>query len=159
MHAADPTYPLYPIFCFVSVVMLFSVLLTSFVRQRWNFGVSSLCFWLFLELLSGAINAIIWSDNDDVQLYIYCDIGGCDSQGAESENKISPNISASHVKVISSIIKPMATLLLSRKLYLIASLRSVELPDRAQVSIAVISALATQADDCVCVCRGAGMSP
>ena len=78
MHAADPTYPLYPIFCFVSVVMLFSVLLTSFVRQRWNFGVSSLCFWLFLELLLAAINAILWSDNNDVKFYVYCDIGKSD---------------------------------------------------------------------------------
>ena len=75
MHAADPTYPLYPIACFMAFAMLLLVLLTSFVRQRWNFGVASLCFWLLLELLSLAINSIIWSDNADIKLYVYCDIG------------------------------------------------------------------------------------
>ena len=78
MHAVDLTYPLYPIVCFVAIIMLFLVLLTSFVRQRWNFGVASLCFWLLLELLSLAINSIIWSDNADIKLYVYCDIGGSD---------------------------------------------------------------------------------
>ena len=77
MHAFDPTYPLYPITCFISAAMLFLVLLTSFVRQSWNFGVASLCFWLFLENLSNAINSIIWSDNADIKLYVYCDIGWC----------------------------------------------------------------------------------
>ena len=78
MHAVDPTYPLYPIACSISSVMLFLVLLTSFVRQRWNFGVASLCFWLFFETLSDVISAVIWSDNGDVKLYVYCDIGGYD---------------------------------------------------------------------------------
>ena len=78
MHAVDPTYPLYPIACFISVIMLFLVLLTSFVRQSWNFGVALLCFWLCIENLLGAVNAIIWSDNSDIKLYVYCDIGGCD---------------------------------------------------------------------------------
>ena len=78
MHAVDPTYPLYPIACSIFCVMLLLVLLTSFVRQSWNFGVASLCFWLFIELLLTAIDAIIWSDNSDVKLYVYCDIGECD---------------------------------------------------------------------------------
>ena len=47
---------------------------------------------------------------------------------------------------IAAIVKPMATLILSRKLYLIASLRSVELPDKAQVSIVLYRVLATQAN-------------
>ena len=78
MRAVDPTYPLYPIACFISVTMLFLVLLTNFERQSWNFGVASLCFWLLLENLSSAINAIVWADNSDVKLYVYCDIGECD---------------------------------------------------------------------------------
>ena len=78
MHAADPTYPLYPVACIISVIMLFLVLLTSFVRQSWNFGVASLCFWLFIELILATIDGIIWSDNSDIKLYVYCDIGKCD---------------------------------------------------------------------------------
>ena len=71
----DPTYPLYPIASILAAAMLLLVLLTSFVRQSWNLGVAFLCFWLFFENLTGGINAIIWSDNADVKLYIYCDIG------------------------------------------------------------------------------------
>ena len=73
--AVDPTYPLYPIACILAAVMLLLVLLTSFVRQSWNLGLAFLCFWLFFENLTNAINAIIWSDNADVKYYAYCDIG------------------------------------------------------------------------------------
>ncbi|KZV65946.1 hypothetical protein PENSPDRAFT_689378 [Peniophora sp. CONT] len=75
MAAADPTYPLYPIACILAAAMLLLVLLTSFIRQSWNLGVASLCFWLFFaNLTSGGINAIIWADNADIKLYVYCDI-------------------------------------------------------------------------------------
>ena len=73
--AVDPTYPLYPIACILAAAMLLLVLLTSFVRQSWNLGVAFLCFSLFFECLTAGVNATIWSDNADVKLYIYCDIG------------------------------------------------------------------------------------
>ena len=73
--AADPTYPLYPVSCILSAMMLLLVLLTSFVRQSWNLGVAFLCFWVFLENLTSGVNAVVWSDNADVKLYVYCDIG------------------------------------------------------------------------------------
>ena len=73
--AVDPTYPLYPVACILSAVMLLLVLLTSFVRQSWNLGVAFLCFWLFLENLTEGIDTIVWSDNADIKLYVYCDIG------------------------------------------------------------------------------------
>ncbi|KZV59981.1 STE3-domain-containing protein [Peniophora sp. CONT] len=110
--AVDPTYPLYPIACILSAVMLLLVLITSFIRQSWNLGVAFLCFWLFWENITFGINAIIWSDNSDIKLYIYCDI-------------------VTHMQVITSVVKPMATFIITRRLYLIASLRSVELPDKA----------------------------
>ena len=75
MAAVDPTYPFYPIASFLASVMLVLVLLTSFVRQSWNFGVALLCFWLFFENLTNGIDAIIWSDNFDIKLDVYCDIG------------------------------------------------------------------------------------
>ena len=75
MAAVDPTFPLYPIACFLASFMLILVLLTSFIRQSWNFGVALLCFWLSLENLMGGINAILRSDNADIKLYVYCDIG------------------------------------------------------------------------------------
>ena len=75
MGAVDPTYPLYPIACILASALLFLVLLTSFIRQSWNLGVAFLCFWLFFETLSDAINSILWSDNYDVKNYVYYDIG------------------------------------------------------------------------------------
>ena len=75
MTAVDPTYPLYPIACFLSAIMLFLVFFTSFVRQTWNLGVAFLCFWLFLETPTEGFNAVLWSDNADIKLYVYCDIG------------------------------------------------------------------------------------
>ncbi|KZV59815.1 hypothetical protein PENSPDRAFT_694820 [Peniophora sp. CONT] len=110
----DPTYPLYPIASILSAIGLLLVLLTSFVRQSWKLGVALLCFWLFLDNLTTAINAIIWSDNADVKLLVYCDI-------------------VSHLQVITFAVKPMATLIITRRLYLIASLQPVLIPDHAEV--------------------------
>ncbi|VDC04707.1 unnamed protein product [Peniophora sp. CBMAI 1063] len=108
----DPTYPLYPVVCIIAAVMLLCVLLTSFIRQSWNLGVVFLCFWLFFENLAGAINALIWADNADIKLYVYCDI-------------------VSHLGMITSVVKPMATLIITRRLYTIVNLQSVTPPDKA----------------------------
>ncbi|VDC07841.1 unnamed protein product [Peniophora sp. CBMAI 1063] len=105
MVAADPTYPLFPIASFLASAMLSMVLLTSFVHQRWNLGVAFLCFWLFLENLLGGVSAIIWSDNADVKLYVYCDI-------------------VSRLELVTLVVKPMCTLIITRRLYLIVNLRS-----------------------------------
>ncbi|VDB83398.1 unnamed protein product [Peniophora sp. CBMAI 1063] len=112
MAAVDPTYPLYPIACFLASAMLLLVLLTSFIRQSWNLSVAFLCFWLFWENLTKGIDAIIWFNNADIKLYVYCDI-------------------VSHLFMITYTVKPMATLIISRRLYLITRLQSIELPDRA----------------------------
>jgi hypothetical protein len=73
--AADPTYPLYPIFCIICAALMLLMLMTSFVRKSWNIGVAFLCFWLFWDLLTVGIDAVIWSDNAYIKLYVYCDIG------------------------------------------------------------------------------------
>lgn len=74
MRAADPTYPLLPIAYLLSSVMLLLVLMNSFIRQRLNLGVTFLYFWLFLESITSAASAVIWSDDADVKLFVYCDI-------------------------------------------------------------------------------------
>ena len=68
-------YPLYPTVCILSAVLLLCVFTTSFMRQNWNLGVSFLCFWLFWGNLTYGINGVLWSDNDDVKAFVYCDIG------------------------------------------------------------------------------------
>ncbi|VDC07961.1 unnamed protein product [Peniophora sp. CBMAI 1063] len=111
-RAVDPSYPLLPVATFISAVMLFLVMLTNVVRQRWNLGVTFLCFWLFVEHITDGANFIIWADNADVKLWVYCDI-------------------VSRIQYITFVVKPMATLIITRRLHLIASLRSVALPDKA----------------------------
>ncbi|KZV66406.1 STE3-domain-containing protein [Peniophora sp. CONT] len=110
--AVDPTYPLYPIACVISAAMLFLVLFNSIIRQSWNLGVAFLCFWLFFENLANGIGAVIWADNATIKLYVYCDI-------------------VTHMQLITFTVKPMATLIITRRLYLIASLHSVEPPTKA----------------------------
>ncbi|KZV66405.1 fungal pheromone STE3G-protein-coupled receptor [Peniophora sp. CONT] len=105
--AVDPTYPLYPIACFLAAAMLLLVLMTSFVRQSWNLGVAFLCFWLLFGNLANGSNAIIWSDNANIKLYVYCDI-------------------VTRVRLITSTVAPMATLIIARRLYLIANLQTIE---------------------------------
>ena len=73
--AVDPSYPLFPIASLLAATTLVLVLLSGFMRGNMNLGVASLCFWLSIESLTGAVNTIMWSDNDDIRLYVYCDIG------------------------------------------------------------------------------------
>ncbi|VDC04728.1 unnamed protein product [Peniophora sp. CBMAI 1063] len=107
MGAVDPTYPLYPAACILASCMLLLVLFTNFVRQSWNLGVAFLCFWLFLETLTDGVDAIVWSDNANIKHYVYCDI-------------------VSHLQLIAFTVKPLATLIITRRLYLIAYLQPVE---------------------------------
>ncbi|VDB95836.1 unnamed protein product [Peniophora sp. CBMAI 1063] len=112
MGVVDPSYPLLPTAYILSSVMLSLVLMTSFVRERWNLGVAFLCFWLLVENISNAASVIIWSDNADLKLYVFCDI-------------------VTHIQEIAFVVRPMATLIITRRLYLIARLQSVELPSKA----------------------------
>ncbi|VDB87322.1 unnamed protein product [Peniophora sp. CBMAI 1063] len=113
MTAADPTYPLYPIACLLSAACLLLVLLSSCIRQSWNLGVAFLCLWIFVENVTSCINAIAWSDNADIKLLVYCDI-------------------VSRLQLITYVVKPMATLIIARRLYLITCLRPVESSGKAQ---------------------------
>ncbi|KZV69822.1 fungal pheromone STE3G-protein-coupled receptor [Peniophora sp. CONT] len=87
-------------------------MLVARCSRSWNLGVVFLCFWLFFENVTNAANAIVWSDNADIKFYVYCDI-------------------VSHLQVITFVVKPMATLIITRRLYLIASLQSVEILNKA----------------------------
>ena len=130
MTAVDPTYPLYPIACFIAAAMLLLVLLTIIVRQNWNLGVAFLCFWPFWENLTLGISAIVWSDNADVKLYAFCDFGGCNLY-ARCVRCLRGT--ATHVQLVSTTVKPMATLIIARRLYLITRLQSIYFPDNATV--------------------------
>ncbi|KZV66404.1 STE3-domain-containing protein [Peniophora sp. CONT] len=109
--AVDPTYPLYPIASILAASMLLLVFSTNLIRQSWNLGLAFLCFWLFLENLADGINAIIWADNADIKLYVYCDI-------------------VTHLQIITSVVKPMSTLIITRRLHLIIGQQSTEISEK-----------------------------
>lgn len=119
MKAADPTYPLYPAASLLSAALLLLVLLTGFIRQSWNLGVACLCFWLFFENLTGAINAIIWADNSDVKLYVYCNVGGFLSHllYERIHNRLTFHWVVSYLEIICHTVRTMAALTITRRLY------------------------------------------
>ena len=88
----------------------------------------------FYNNITFGVEAILWSDNSDLKLYAYCDIG---------EAVLFPGLQqwaflihfppATHLRIITYIVKPMSTLIISRRLHLIASLQSVELPSATAV--------------------------
>jgi hypothetical protein len=130
--AVDPTYPLYPVFCIVCAALMLLVLTTSFVRQSWNLGVTFLCFWLFWELLTEGIDAVIWSDNAEIKLYVYCDIGELPTSANVSHTDYII-YSVSHLQMFTAVVKPACTLIITRRLFKIASMRAVEAPTRKEV--------------------------
>jgi hypothetical protein len=130
--ATDPTYPLLPIFCIVCAALILLVLTTNFIRQSWNLGVTFLCFWLFWELLTAGISAAIWSDNAEIKLYAYWDIGKLPNfmHLPPTDQNIRP---VTHLQLFNFVVKPACTLIITRRLHKIASLRAVEAPTRKEV--------------------------
>ncbi|KAJ6535578.1 pheromone A receptor-domain-containing protein [Mycena capillaripes] len=109
--AVDPTYPLYPTLCIISSFFMFLILSHSFIRQSWNLAVTFLCIGLFLDNLTHGINAVVWRDNADIKVPVYCDI-------------------VSRLQFLMNFLPSITSLLITRKLYIISTLRDVEPPSR-----------------------------
>lgn len=92
-----------------------------------------LCFWLGFENLTFAVNAVLWSDNVDIKHYAYCDIGPPCSAQVQSKCELTLCSPVSRVQMIAFVVKPIATLIITRRLYLIISLCSVDRPNHATV--------------------------
>ncbi|KAF7367870.1 STE3-domain-containing protein [Mycena sanguinolenta] len=105
--AVDPTYPLYPILCIISAFFMFLVLSHSFIRQSWNLAVTLLCIGLFFSNLGYGIDGIVWRDDADIKVPVYCDI-------------------VSRLQFLMNFLPSITSLLITRKLYIIASLRDIE---------------------------------
>ncbi|KZV67375.1 STE3-domain-containing protein [Peniophora sp. CONT] len=112
MGAVDPTYPLFPIASILAAVLLLIMLLNGLVRQSWNLGLCFLSFWLLVINLINAANAIIWSDNADIKLYVYCNI-------------------VTRVQLVIPTVRSSATFIIIRRLHIVASSRSTEPPTKA----------------------------
>ena len=122
--ALDSTYPLYPIVSALSATMSLCILLSSLSRPSGNLnpGVASLCFWLFLENMTGGINAIAWSDSADVKHHVYCDIGTSNDPVLQAPRVLTASI-VSRVNLICPIAKSTATFVIMRRLDMVARLQ------------------------------------
>ncbi|TDL18859.1 STE3-domain-containing protein [Rickenella mellea] len=68
----DPTYPLYPIFAFVCMVLVMIPL--PWHLQAWNTGTCMFMIWTGVVCLIQFINSIIWRGNAINVAPVYCDI-------------------------------------------------------------------------------------
>ncbi|KAI0316927.1 pheromone A receptor-domain-containing protein [Amylostereum chailletii] len=105
----DPTYPLVPILNIVSACLVLFSLLNRSIHHHWNIGVGLLGAWVFVEDLIGGIDSIVWADNADDKSPIWCDI-------------------SSHISVGFDVAVPARSLVITRRLFKITRLRSVEPP-------------------------------
>ncbi|VDB88613.1 unnamed protein product [Peniophora sp. CBMAI 1063] len=100
-------YPAIPILGFISSTLLLLVLLTSIERRSWNFGLTVLSFCICVENFFGSIETIIWRNDAEIRYYGFCDF-------------------ISHWQMFTSVVKPAATLVITRSLHNIACMRSLE---------------------------------
>ncbi|KAI0317104.1 pheromone A receptor-domain-containing protein [Amylostereum chailletii] len=108
----DPTYPLIPVVSLIAAFLMLLTILTN-VYQTWNAGVLMLCTWLFLSDLIEGVEAIIWSNNADNKAPVWCDI-------------------SSRVSLASNVGSAACSLVITRRLFHIACLRTVDAPTRRE---------------------------
>ncbi|KAG9217558.1 hypothetical protein CCMSSC00406_0008485 [Pleurotus cornucopiae] len=102
----DPTYPAFPIFAFISFVLVLIPLPWHF--QAWNSGTCLYMIWIAIGCLNFSINSIIWHGNAIDWAPIWCDI-------------------STRLTVGLSVAIPAATLCINRRLYKIASVQCVSI--------------------------------
>ena len=73
----DPTYPFFPIACFVSAFLMILALMNKVVRQSWNLGVTMICLSISCVCVITGTNAILWAKDASIKYVVWCDIGTC----------------------------------------------------------------------------------
>lgn len=68
----DPTYPLMPVLNFVGGIC--ALVPFPWMLQSWNVGAAALSIWVSLKCLNSFINMVVWRDNWELQVPVFCDI-------------------------------------------------------------------------------------
>nr|AIX99553.1 pheromone receptor [Cyclocybe aegerita] len=121
---ADPSYPAFPVFVFISFVLVLIPL--PWHLQAWNSGTCLYMIWTAVGCLNLFVNSIIWHNNVVDWAPVWCDI--------------CPEI-ATRLIVGVSVAIPAASLCINRRLYKIASCQTATI-SRAQKRRAVMVGLA-----------------
>nr|VWO99367.1 Pheromone receptor CPRa1p [Ganoderma boninense] len=117
---SDPTYPAFPILALLGAS--FVLVPIPWHLQAWNAGTCLFMIWTAVACLNLAINAIVWSDNVINSAPVWCDI-------------------SSRIIVAAGVALPSSSLCIQRRLYNIASIKSVSLT-RAEKRRAVLTDMA-----------------
>lgn len=96
--AADPLYPLYTVFVFISFILVLIPL--PWHLQAWNVGTCSYMIWVAIACLNQFVNSIVWRDNAINWAPVWCDI-------------------SSRIIVATSVAVPACSLTITRRLYMI----------------------------------------
>lgn len=116
---ADPSYPAFSIFAFISFIIVLIPLPWHF--QSWNSGTCLYMVWTAVGCLNLFVNSIIWHNNIIDWAPIWCDI--CKYSPLLSpfqEHHLTTSI-ASRLIVGIAVAIPAASLCINRRLYKIAS--------------------------------------
>ncbi|KAI5119268.1 hypothetical protein M0805_007270 [Coniferiporia weirii] len=100
----DPTYPLYPIFVFISFILVLIPL--PWHLQAWNVGTCAYMIWTAIACLNQFINSIVWRESVINFAPVWCDI-------------------SSRIIIATSVAIPAASLTITRRLYKISRVQSV----------------------------------
>ena len=60
---------------FISAALVLVILITNTVRRTFNLGLFMICLGLFCLNITFGVGSVVWADNVDIKLYVYCDIG------------------------------------------------------------------------------------
>jgi hypothetical protein len=76
-YTMDPTYPLVPFASFFTAFLVALALLASGLRRTGNRGVFILSGWIFVMLLVGGVQSMVWADSAADVAPVFCDICTC----------------------------------------------------------------------------------
>ncbi|KAI8993120.1 hypothetical protein BD414DRAFT_582157 [Trametes punicea] len=101
---SDPTYPAFPVLAILGAVMVLVPLPWHF--EAWNAGTCLFMIWTSIACFNLAINAMVWNNNVINSAPVWCDI-------------------SSRIIVAVGVAIPAASLCIQRRLYNIATIKSV----------------------------------
>ena len=67
-------YPLVPVVNIVSAVLIMLSMINASARRSWNTGVLMLGTWVLVMCIIIAVDAIVWADNANDSVPVWCDI-------------------------------------------------------------------------------------
>ncbi len=125
-------YPLTPIGSLIGFVLSVLPLVSRLRFQPWNTGIWMYAFWIGIMNFTNFVNTIIWHNNVDIVVPVWCDIGKSEIVILKAIAHYAPPVSK--LQLGAGVGVPACSLVLSLHLFKITRMRAVVLVDeKAQV--------------------------